>query len=132
MHTLFDFISQVNGVQYIIALLSIPGFIIFSEILKTRPFAGLQESVAEDVRFIKEQDKAERRQLVRNAVMAPVYFITYLASVPVLFVQGMAEPVGRRIGAMTSVGWSPVRAYFTGRSKPKKSKDADSKNRTKA
>ena len=127
MNTLFDFISKVNGVQYIIALLSIPGFIIFSEILKARPFAGLRETVAEDVRFIKEQDKAERRQLVRNLAMAPIYFLTYLASVPVLFVQGMAEPVGRRIGSMTSVGWSPVRAYFTGRRKKKSKGNASDK-----
>ena len=127
MHTLFDFISKVNGIQYIIALLSIPGFIVFSEILKAKPFAGLRETVAEDLRFIKDQEKGERRQMVRNTVMAPIYFFTYLASLPVLFVQGMAEPVGRRIGSMTSVGWSPVRAYFTGRGKKKKTRDADSK-----
>jgi hypothetical protein len=130
MHTLFDFISNVNAVQYVIALLSIPGFIIFSEVLKARPFKGLRESVADDVRFIKAQDKGERLQVVRNAAMAPFYFLTYLAAVPVLFVQGMAEPVGRGIGAMTSGGWSPVRAYFAGRRKSKKSKEDDARKRT--
>jgi hypothetical protein len=126
MHTLFDFISNVNAVQYGIALLSIAGFVIFSEALKANPFKGLRETVAEDVRFIKAQDKGTRLQMVKNVAMAPFYFLSYLASVPVLFVQGMTEPIGRGIGAMTTGGWSPVRAYFAGRRKTKKSKGDDS------
>jgi hypothetical protein len=126
MHTLFDFISNVNAVQYGIALLSIAGFVIFSEALKANPFKGLRETVAEDVRFIKAQDKGTRIQMAKNVAMAPLYFLTYLASVPVLFVQGMTEPIGRGIGAMTTGGWSPVRAYFAGRRKTKKSKGDDS------
>jgi hypothetical protein len=130
MHTLFDFISNVNAVQYGIALLSIIGFIIFSEVLKANPFEGLRESVAEDVRFIKTQDKVTRLQLVKNVAMAPLYFVSYLASLPVLFAQGMAEPIGRGIGAMTAGGWSPVRAYFAGRGKTKKSKEDGSNKKS--
>jgi hypothetical protein len=130
MHTLFDFISNVNAVQYGIALLSMLGFIIFSEALKARPFEGLRESVAEDVRFIKAQDKGTRLQLIKNVAMAPFYFLSYLASLPVLFVQGMAEPIGRGFGAMTTGGWSPVRAYFAGRRKSKKSRGDGSDKRT--
>jgi hypothetical protein len=130
MHTLFDFISNVNAVQYGIALLSIIGFILFSEVLKANPFEGLRESVAEDVRFIKAQDKVTRRQLVKNVALAPFYFLSYLAALPVLFIQGMAEPIGRGFGAVTTGGWSPVRAYFAGRRKTKKSKGDDSDKRT--
>ena len=130
MHTLFDFISNVNAVQYVIALLSMIGFILFSEVLKANPFQGLRESVAEDVRFIKTQDKGMRLQLIKNVAMAPFYFLSYLASLPVLFAQGMAEPIGRGFGAVTTGGWSPVRAYFAGRRKTKKSKGDDSDKRT--
>jgi hypothetical protein len=129
MHTLFDFISNVNAVQYVIALLSIIGFIVFGEVLKVRPFQGLRESVAEDVRFIKTQDKGTRLQLIKNVAMAPLYFLSYLASLPVLFAKGMAEPIGRGFGAVTTGGWSPVRAYFAGRGKTKKSKADDSDKR---
>ena len=129
MHTLFDFISNVNAVQYGIALLSIIGFIVFGEVLKARPFQGLRESVAEDVRFIKTQDKGTRLQLVKNVAMAPFYFLSYLASLPVLFAKGMAEPIGRGFGAVTTGGWSPVRAYFAGRRKTTKSKGDDLKKR---
>ncbi len=130
MHTLFDFISNVNAVQYVIALLSIVGFLIFSEVLKAKPFEGLQESASDDLKFLKAQDTGTRLQLIKNVVMAPFYFLTYLASLPVLFVQGMAEPIGRGIGSMTTGGWSPVRAYFAGRRKTKTSKDDDSAKRT--
>ena len=126
MHTLFDFVSNVNAVQYGIALLSVVGFLLFSEALKANPFKGLRESVAEDVRFVKAQDKGTRIQFIKNVAMAPYYFLTYLASLPVLVVQGMAEPIGR---AVTTGGWSPVRAYFAGRGKTKKSKGDDSDKR---
>jgi hypothetical protein len=126
MHTLFDFVSNVNAVQYGIALLSVVGFLLFSEALKANPFKGLRESVAEDVRFVKAQDKGTRIQFIRNVAMAPFYFLSYLVSLPVLFVQGMAEPIGR---AVTTGGWSPVRAYFAGRGKTKKPKADDSDKR---
>lgn len=124
MHTLFDFISDVNAVQYGIALLSIIGFILLSEGLKTRPFEGLRESAADDILFLKAQDKGERRQLIKNLTLAPFYFLSYLVSLPLLFAQGMAEPLGRGLGAMTSAGWSPVRAYFAGRGETKKKNKA--------
>jgi hypothetical protein len=41
----------------------------------------------------------------------------------------MAEPLGRGLGSMTTAGWSPVRAYFTGSRKSKKAKVNDSGKR---
>lgn len=123
MHTLFDFISNVYAVQYGLALLSIVGFIIFCEILKPRPFEGLVKSAAEDITFIRTQGRGKVLQFTRNVAMAPVYAVFYLISVPVLFVQGIAEPLGRLVASTTSAGWSPVRAYFAGRKRTKKAKD---------
>lgn len=124
MHTLYDFVSNVNAVQYGLSLLFVLGFIIFTEILKARPFEGLRESAADDVRFIKAQEKEKTLKLIKNIAVAPLYLMYYLAAVPFLFVQGMAEPLGRGIGAVTSGGWSPVRAYFAGRKNAKKAKKA--------
>ncbi len=119
MHTLFDFVSRVNAIQYGLALLFIFGFIVFTEIFKARPFAALKESASDDVQHLKNQDKQKTVQFLKNAAMAPLYLAYYIAAVPVLFIQGMAEPIGRGIG---SVGWSPVRAYFAGRRKAKRAK----------
>lgn len=44
MHTLFDFISSVNGIEYALALLFMFGFVIFGEILKPKPFEGLAKA----------------------------------------------------------------------------------------
>ena len=129
MHTLFDFVSNVNAIQYGLALLFVLGFIIFTEILKARPFQELVQSAAEDVKFIKAQGKEKNMQLIKNAASAPLYLVSYLVAVPFLFVQGMAEPIGRGLGSVTTVGWSPVRAYFTGRRKSKKTKGNDSEKR---
>ena len=125
MHTLFDFISSVNAVQYGLSLLFILGYIIFNEILKPRPFEGLVESVVEDVRFIRTGGKM--RPLMKKVAVAPVYLAVYLASLPLLFLQGIAVLSGRGIASLTSAGWSPVRAYFTGRKKAKKGKQLNSK-----
>ena len=125
MHTLFDFISSVNAVQYGLSLLFILGFIIFNEILKPRPFDGLVEAIVEDVKFIRNGGKM--RPLMKKVAVAPVYTVIYLASLPLLFLQGMAVLSGRGIASLTSAGWSPVRAYFTGRKKVKKGKHLNSK-----
>jgi hypothetical protein len=84
------------------------------------------QSAAEDARFIKAQGKEKNTQLVKNIASAPFYLVTYLVSVPFLFIQGMAEPIGRGFGSLTTAQWSPVRAYFTGRRKSKKAKGGDS------
>ena len=125
MNTLFDFVSKVNAVQYGLALLFVLGFIIFTEILKARPFVELIQSAAEDVRFIKAQGKEKNIRLVKNIASAPFYLVTYLVAVPFLFVQGIAEPLSRGLGSLTTAQWSPVRAYFTGRRKSKKIKGGD-------
>lgn len=130
MQTLFDFISNVNAVQYGLALLSILGFIIFSEILKPKPFNGLLRAIAEDAGFIKAQGTDKIVELFKNLALAPVYLLFYLAAVPVLFVQGMTQPLGKGISSVTSAGWSPVRAYFAGRRKTRKTKGDDREERS--
>ena len=125
MHTLFDFVTRVNGIQYLLALFFVLGVIVFFEIMKPRPFKGLAALAAEDAQFLKTLWKERDFQLLKNLAMAPVYLVIYLAAVPLLFLKGMAEPVG----AMTSAGWSPVRAYFTGARKAKKARGNDSGKR---
>lgn len=125
MHTLFDFISSVNAVQYGLSLLFIAGFILFNEILKPRPFDGLVESIVEDVRFIRTGGRMG--PLMKKVAVAPVYTLVYLASLPLLFLQGLTVLSGQGIASLTSAGWSPVRAYFAGRKKVKKGKQHNSK-----
>jgi hypothetical protein len=125
MHTLFDFISSVNGIQYGLALIFMFGFIIFTEILKPKPFQGLVKAAAEDIGFIKAQGKGKAVGLIKATAMAPLYALFYLAAVPVLFVHGIAVLFGKVIIATTAIGWSPVHAYFARRGKVKKARGND-------
>ncbi|HTZ17365.1 MAG TPA: hypothetical protein VMB78_02895 [Dissulfurispiraceae bacterium] len=120
MHTLFDFISSANGIQYALALLFMMGFVIFCEILKPRPFEGLLRSAAEDIGFIRTEGKVKIFGVLKATILAPFYVLFYVAAVPLLFIHGIAGLFGRIIVATTSIGWSPARAYFTSRRKAKK------------
>ncbi len=118
MHTLFDFITNVDAAQYGFSLLSIAGFIVFYQILKPKPFEGLLESAAEDARFIKAQERGNVLQIFRNIAMAPLYLMIYLVSLPFLFILGSVAPRA----TVMSGEWSPVRAYFMGSRKSRKSR----------
>ncbi|MBF0505952.1 MAG: hypothetical protein HQL09_03860 [Nitrospirae bacterium] len=118
MHTLFDFITNVNAAQYGFSLFSILGFIVFYHILKPKPFKGLLESAADEARFIRTQDRGYILQIVRNIAMAPVYLMIYLVSLPLLFILGAVAPRA----TVMSGEWSPVRAYFMGSRKSRKSR----------
>ncbi|MGO9014585.1 MAG: hypothetical protein ACLQF0_06355 [Dissulfurispiraceae bacterium] len=120
MHTLFDFITNVNAAQYGFSLLSILGFIVFYQILKPKPFEGLLQAAADDARFIKGQERGRVLQTVRNITMAPVYLMIYLVSLPFLFILGAVAPRA----TVMSGEWSPVRAYFMGSRKSRKSRGA--------
>lgn len=125
MNTLFDFISDVNAVQYGIALLSVVGFIVFCEILKPKPFQGLAKLFSDDAAYLRGAGRENSLRLIRNIAAAPAYLLIYIAAVPLLFMQGLTMTVGKGLVTATSAGWSPVRAYFTGRGKIKKGKKND-------
>ncbi len=116
MHTLFDFISNVNGNQYGLALIFMLGFVIFREILSCRPFGGLVKAISEDVAFLKEQ-KGKIVRVIKNAALAPLCGLLYVAAVPLLFVHGIAVLFSKVIAATTAIGWSPMQAYFANRKK---------------
>lgn len=122
MHTLFDFIGSVSAVQYVLSLLFMFGFLIFNQALKPKPFEGLVRSVTEDIRFVRSQEKITFIKLAKNMALAPVYALFYFASLPMLFFQGITTVIGKGLIDVSSARWSPVRAYFTGRKKTKKSK----------
>jgi len=125
MNTLFDFISHVNGLTYVLALASIAGFAVYLELFKARPFAEILESARDDYRFVRELGIAGNKRFVKNAVKAVLLAVMYLVALPFLFLRGLGQAAGELASAVAQPGWSPVRAYFTGRNKAKK---AEKKN----
>lgn len=127
MHTLFDFMTHIKGVEYLIAISAILGFIVFWEVLKPRPFRSLADSAREDMRHIKNTGYGDTLRSVGKIAAAPFIGLAYVALLPLSFVAALGiaalNVVGRLLGANASFGWRPVEAYFTG----KKSREDTSK-----
>lgn len=130
MNTLFDFLTHVKSVEYVIALLSIVGYMLFWEVLKPRPFRTLKSSVSDDVAYVRERGYKKMLKSIGSLMAAPFVGVAYVVMLPFAFMAGLlreaANGTMNLVRAGTSFEWSPVRAYFSGRKKTKKR--APSKN----
>jgi hypothetical protein len=126
MHTLVDFLTRVKGVEYILSVLTITGFILYLEVLKPAPFRSLSKRVGEDLAFLREEGFRKTMRTVGRVVATPFIGLFYVISLPFLFVYflavelgGMAaEGLARALdaaGATAVFGWRPSEAYLAGR-----------------
>jgi len=138
MHTLVDFLTRVKGVEYILSVLTIAGFILFLEVLKPAPFRSLRKLIGEDVAFLREEGFRSVMKTVGRAVAVPFIGLLYVIALPFLFVyyltvelRGMAaERMATAldaVGASAVFGWRPSEAYLAGK-KARKSKKAEKKD----
>lgn len=132
MHTLVDFLTRVKGIEYLISVLAITGFILYVEILKPKPFKALARNVRDDVDHLRASGGRNVLRTVGRFASAPFIGLFYVISLPFLFVGtfakelvGMAaDALGRatgEAGRSVSFGWRPTEAYLGGR-KGKKGK----------
>ena len=135
MHTLVDFLTRVKGVEYILSVLTITGFILFIEVLKPAPFKSLRKLIGEDVAFLREEGFRSVMKTVGRAVAGPFIGLLYVLSLPFLFVYYLAAEIRGMaaermataldaVGASAVFGWRPSEAYLAGR----KAKKAEKKN----
>jgi len=124
MHTLFDFITHVKGIEYVLAISFILGFILLWEFLKARPFSTLAASTRDDLAYLKSTGYGNVMRSAGRVVAAPFIGLAYVAMLPVGFFLaltiGIVNAGGRLMGAGPSFGWSPVEAYFSGKKGAKK------------
>jgi hypothetical protein len=83
MYTLFDFVTHVKGIEYIISILSIAAFIVFWEVLKPKPFATVVKTGKEDLAHLKES--GETIKYVRQLAAAPFIGLAYIVILPLGF-----------------------------------------------
>ena len=138
MHTLVDFLTRVKGVEYILSVLTITGFILFLEVLKPAPFKSLRKLIGEDVALLREEGFRSFMKTVGRAVAAPFIGLLYVLALPFLFVYTLAVELGGMaaegmataldaVGASAVFGWRPSEAYLAGR-KARKARKAEKKN----
>jgi hypothetical protein len=124
MHTLFDFITYVKGVEYIIAVLSIGVFILFWEALKPRPFRSMVSTAKDDLGYIRQRGYRETMKTMGKIAAAPFIGIAYVALLPFAFFFAVSyTAVGGIVnmaGKSAAFEWKPLEAYLAGRRKVKK------------
>lgn len=123
MHTLFDSITFVKGVEYLIALACIAAYMIYWEALKPKPFKSMVTTAKEDREYRRELGQGSTMKTIRKIATAPFVGLAYIAALPAafLFALGVAAVNGllSLAGKEASFGWRPVEAYLTGRKKRK-------------
>ena len=144
MHTLIDFTTHVKGVEYIISVLAITGYILYAEILKPKPFRTLSRATGEDLEHLRKTGFRGTMKTVGRIAAAPFIGLAYVISLPFIFAYtlgaellGMAaESIEKALGLAgrsASFGWRPMEAYLGGRKGKKKGKaSADAKAEAKA
>jgi hypothetical protein len=129
MYNLVDFTTRVKGVEYLIAIMAIASFILFSEILKAKPFSSLMDAIREDIKYVKANGHG-----LGTIIAAPFIGLKYVISIPFAFVFALAAALKNGFlkiaGGSTTFSWRPMEAYFSGQKKTNKP-DADGNKHSK-
>jgi len=128
MNSMFDFITHVKGIEYILSLTFIAGYILYSEILKPKPFKKVKETGQEDLEHIKQTGMKDTLKLVGKIAAAPFIGLLYIILLPVGMVSAIFYAVISALaGKGESFSWRPAEAYLSGKKKTKKHESADEK-----
>ncbi|MDH4183964.1 MAG: hypothetical protein OEV92_07070 [Nitrospinota bacterium] len=96
MNTLFDFITHVKGVEYLLAIGFIGLFILIWEALSPRPFKAMLAAGREDLEYIGHGGFSGVIRSAGHAASAPFLLVAYLATIPLAFLAGLA--ISARLG----------------------------------
>lgn len=124
MNTLFDFLTHIKAVEYVLAILAIVLYMIYWETLKPRPFKTMMEKGKDDLGHIRE---AGFRAVVRSlgkVIAAPFIGLAYIIALPFWFayalVSALVNSMISLVGKEAVFGWRPTEAYLGGKKKAKK------------
>lgn len=129
MYTLVDFITHVKGIEYIMSITAIAGFLIFWESLKAKPFKTVVETGKDDLGHI-EQTGGFRGvvKTVGKIAAAPFIGLAYIVMLPVGFFAALAvgavnlamKGAAALMGKSATFEWRPVEAYLAGKKRKEK------------
>ncbi len=92
MYTLFDFMTHVKGIEYLVSVASIAVFMVFWEVLKPKPFARAINSGREDWQYL--QKTGGIMKYAGKIAAAPFIGLMYVVMLPVgFFFMVLAEVV---------------------------------------
>src|SRR5512139_3059209 len=121
MNSLFDFVTHVKGVEYLLSLALIAGYLLIWEALKPRPFRTVKEVGQEDLEHLRQSGMKNTLKLAGKVCAAPFIGLAYIIMLPVGMVTAVSYAVIARVaGTGESFSWRPMEAYLSGRKKTKK------------
>lgn len=124
MHTMYDYITQIKGVEYIISIMFIAGYILFAEVLKPKPFAAAISEGKDDIEYIRRTGYRTVLKTAGRIAAAPFIGIAYVVALPFAFFVAIASVAAgaalNALGKSAVFGWRPTEAYLTGKKKKEK------------
>ena len=121
MNSMFDFITHVKGIEYILSLTFIAGYVLFWEVLKPQPFRKVKETGKEDLEYVKQNGLKNTLKLAGKIAAAPFIGLFYIILLPVGMVSALSYAlVSGIVGKNSSFSWRPAEAYLAGKKKTKK------------
>jgi len=128
MNSMFDFITHVKGIEYILSLALIAGYLLVWEALKPRPFRTVKETGREDLAHLRQTGMKNTLKLAGKIVAAPFIGLLYVVLLPVGLVSALSYSLIAGVaGTSESFSWRPMEAYFSGKKKTRKQETDDSK-----
>ena len=125
MNSMFDFVTHVKGIEYLLSLALIAGYLLVWEALKPRPFRAVKEVTQDDLAHLKKSGIPEAWKQVGRIVSAPFVGLAYIVMLPFIMVSALAYAVYSGIaGKEATFSWRPAEAYLTGK-KNKKQEASD-------
>ncbi|HTG01349.1 MAG TPA: hypothetical protein VK654_12290 [Nitrospirota bacterium] len=121
MHTMFDFTTHVKGVEYLLSLALIAGYLIVWEALKPSPFRAIKETSRDDLAHLKLAGMPGTMKQIGRIVSAPFVGVFYIFMLPFTLVGAIAYAAYTAMaGKGEAFSWRPAEAYLAGRKKTKK------------
>ena len=128
MNSMFDFITHVKGIEYILSLTFIAGYVLFWEVLKPKPFQKVKEAGQEDLEYVKQNGMKNTLKLAGKIAAAPFVGLLYVILLPVGLVSALSYALVSGVaGKNTSFSWRPAEAYLSGQKKTRKHEPVDDK-----
>lgn len=127
MNTLFDFITHIKAVEYLIAISAIGIYIVYWELLKPKPFKSVAEAGKADLNHIRIIGLGSAVKTMVKVMAAPFIGLAYIIALPFGFAYALGYAAINGVlglaGKEASFGWRPTEAYLSGKKKEKKEKD---------
>jgi len=122
MHTLFDFITHIKIVEYLVSVSAIGLYMLYWEFLKPKPFKTLVENSKADIMHLKESGNTLKN--IGKIVSAPFIGLAYIVALPGVFAYAIGSAVVNgalsMAGKEASFGWRPAESYLSGKKKEKR------------